>query len=97
MDRIRSEDLRDFLTVAEEGDFARAAQRLGRHPMLLKESVRELERDMGAPLLIVNATAVSLTGAGDALVISARALLASQEASRAPRTRLPANGQLRIG
>ncbi|NQY84526.1 MAG: LysR family transcriptional regulator, partial [Alcanivorax sp.] len=50
MDRIRSEDLRDFLTVAEEGDFARAAQRLGRHPMLLKESVRELERDMGAPL-----------------------------------------------
>ena len=40
MDRIRSEDLRDFLTVAEEGDFARASQRLGRHPMLLKESVR---------------------------------------------------------
>ena len=97
MDRISSEDLRDFLTVAEEGDFARASQRLDRHPMLLKESVRELERDIGAPLLIVNATAVSLTGAGDALVISARALLASQEASRAPRTRLPANGQLRIG
>jgi len=97
MDRISSEDLRDFLTVAEEGDFARAAQRLGRHPMLLKESVRELERDIGAPLLIVDATAVSLTGAGDALVISARALFASQEASRAPRARLPANGQLRIG
>ena len=92
MERISREDLRDFLTVAEEGDFARAAQRLDRHPMLLKESVRELERDIGAPLLIVNATAVSLTGAGDALVISARALLASQEANRAPRTPLPANG-----
>ncbi|HEX5676424.1 MAG TPA: LysR substrate-binding domain-containing protein [Alcanivorax sp.] len=97
MDRISSEDLRDFLTVAEEGDFARAAQRLDRHPMLLKESVRELERDIGAPLLIVNPTAVTLTGAGDALVVSARALLASQEASRASRPRLPANGQLRIG
>ena len=97
MDRISSEDLRDFLAVAEEGDFARAAQRLGSHPMLLKESVRELERDIGAPLIIVNPTSVTLTGAGDALVISARALLASQQASRAPRTRLPANGQLRIG
>jgi DNA-binding transcriptional LysR family regulator len=97
MDRISSEDLRDFLAVAEEGDFARAAQRLGSHPMLLKESVRELERDIGAPLIIVNPTSVTLTGAGDALVISARALLASQQGSRAPRTRLPANGQLRIG
>ncbi len=97
MDRISSEDLRDFLTVAEEGDFARAARRLGRDPAVLKESLRELEREIGAPLFIVNPTAVSLTGAGDALVISARALLASQEASRTPRVRLPANGQLRIG
>ena len=98
MDRISSEDLRDFLTVAEEGDFARAARRLGRDPIVLKDSLRELERDIGAPLFIVNPTAVSLTGAGDALVISARALLASQQASRAPpRTRLPTNGQLRIG
>ena len=97
MDRIRNEDLRDFLTVAEDGDFARAARRLGRDPTALKESLRELERDIGAPLFIVNPTAVSLTGAGEALVISARALLASQEASRASRARLPANGQLRIG
>ncbi len=97
MDRISSEDLRDFLTVAEEGDFSRAARRLGREPAALKESLRELERDIGAPLFIVNPAAVSLTGAGDALVISARALLASQAASRAPGRRLPANGQLRIG
>lgn len=97
MDRISSEDLRDFLTVAEEGDFARAAQRLDRHPMLLKESVRELERGIGAPLIIVNPTSVALTGAGDALVISARAVLASQRASRTPHTRPPANARLRIG
>jgi len=97
MDRISSEDLRDFLIVAEEGNFSRAARRLGREPAALKDGLRELERDIGAPLFIVNPSAVSLTGAGDALVISARALLASQEASLTPRRHLPANGQLRIG
>ena len=67
---------RQFLAVAEELHFGRAAARLHMTQPPLTQAVAQLERLLGVRLFDRTKRSVRLTAAGDALVAPARELLA---------------------
>ena len=70
-----------FLAVVEEGQFARAAGRLHLSPPAVTGHVRQLERELGAPLLF--RSPVSLTPAGLRFLPHAQAMIAAARAASA--------------
>lgn len=64
-----------FLAVAEELHFGRAAQRLHMAQPPLSRTIRQLEKDLGAPLFERSTRSVRFTAAGEALVGPARNIL----------------------
>ncbi|MET9959888.1 LysR family transcriptional regulator [Streptomyces sp. NPDC006326] len=72
--------LRYFVTVVEEGGFTRAAARLHLAQPGLSAQVRQLEKELGQPLLDRSARSVTLTEVGRAVLPYARAALAAAEA-----------------
>jgi len=68
--------LRCFVAVAEESHFGRAAERLHLTPSPVSRAVKELERELGADLLVRRYHQVELTSAGEAVLERARELLA---------------------
>lgn len=91
--------LRCFLAVAEELHFRRAAERLHVSQPAVSEQVRKLEEELGVQLLERTQHRVSLTPAGEVLLVEARHVL--QQADRARRAAIGArdhlDGRLRIG
>jgi DNA-binding transcriptional LysR family regulator len=76
-----------FLAVAEELHFTQAAERLYVAQPALSKAMRRLERDLGLPLFVRTRHSVALTGAGQALLPAAGAVLAELDAGvRAART-----------
>lgn len=71
--------LRYFVTVVEEGGFTRAAQRLHLTQPGLSAQIRQLERELGQPLLERGARRVTPTEVGAAVLADARAALAAAE------------------
>jgi len=67
--------LRYFVAVAEELSFTRAAQRLHTAQPSLSQQIKQLEAEVGAPLLVRDRHRVRLTPAGRALFVEARAVL----------------------
>ncbi|MEV6581952.1 LysR family transcriptional regulator [Streptomyces sp. NPDC051582] len=67
--------LRYFVTVAEELHFGRAAARLHMTQPPLSRAIRQLETELGAPLLLRSPAGVTLTPVGSVLLAEARALL----------------------
>jgi DNA-binding transcriptional LysR family regulator len=67
--------LRYFVAIAEAGSVSRAAEKLFIAQPPLSVQVRQLEEDMGTALFVRHAKGVRLTGAGEALLPQARALL----------------------
>jgi DNA-binding transcriptional LysR family regulator len=61
-------ELRAFVTVAEHGNFARAAKSLRISPSTLSQTIRELEERLGVRLLNRTTRSVSLTEAGGRLL-----------------------------
>ncbi|MFI7870402.1 LysR family transcriptional regulator [Streptomyces salinarius] len=67
--------LRYFVAVAEELHFGRAAARLHMSQPPLSRAIKQLEAEVGAPLLVRSPTGVALTPVGTVLLDEARALL----------------------
>jgi DNA-binding transcriptional LysR family regulator len=74
--------LRYFLTVVEEAGFTRAAARLHLAQPGLSAQVRQLERELGQPLLDRSGRTVTPTEVGEAVLPYARAALAAAEGVR---------------
>lgn len=90
---------RNFIVVAEELHFGRAAQRLRMTQPPLSRQIQKLERTLGVELLERDNRHVALTAAGRAFLVEARKLVVA--ADRAPLTaqRIAAGraGTVRIG
>jgi DNA-binding transcriptional LysR family regulator len=73
------DDLRFVVAVAEELHFGRAAARLGYTPSNVSHRVRKLERHLDVQLFVRTSRRVQMTAAGEALVMSAREVLAASD------------------
>ena len=73
--------LRLFWTVAEHRGFSRAAEALRISQPAVSKGVRELEEQVGTPLLDRGPGGVRLTEAGEALAVRARELFAVERAA----------------
>ena len=71
--------LRYFVAVAEELNFTRAAERLGINQPPLSLQIRQLEKEMGAPLFYRRTRGVELTNAGKLMLEEARIILKQVE------------------
>lgn len=91
--------LSQFVTLAETGNFHRAAERLHMAQPPLSVSIRKLEEELGSPLFERTTTGVVLTPAGEAMLGDARrALLHAQQCRQAVLDSLDgAGGRLRLG
>jgi len=86
MNELEVRQLRYFVVVAEELHFGRAAARLGMAQPPLSRTIRDLERQLGVPLLERTTRQVRLTAAGEVLLRDARTALEAVTAA-AHRTR----------
>lgn len=92
--------LRYFVAVAEEGSLTVAAERrLHTAQPSLSRQIRDLEYEVGTPLLTRNARGVALTAAGKAFLDHARLALAQVEAAgeAARRAAMPAKTSFALG
>jgi DNA-binding transcriptional LysR family regulator len=71
-----------FVAVAEDANFTRAAQRVHVSQSGVSAQIRQLERDLGTPLIDRSGRVATLTGAGAAALPHARAALAAAAAVR---------------
>jgi DNA-binding transcriptional LysR family regulator len=78
---MESRSLRYFVAVAEELNFARAAERLGISPPPLSRAIRRLEAELGVTLFERTTHRVTRTPAGDVLLAEARVALDALEAA----------------
>lgn len=95
MSDIAVPDLRrlsHFVAVVEAAGFTRAAENLHLSQQALSSSVQQLEREIGASLLVRAGRRISLTPAGQTLLDEGRALLAAAK-TVAHHTRAAASSQ----
>jgi len=76
---FKSSQLRYFVTVAQEGQFTRAATKLHIAQPALSQAIAQLESDLGVKLLERHPRGVSLTAAGDVLLAKARIAIAAAD------------------
>lgn len=67
--------LEHFVKIVQAGSLSRAAERLGLSQPVLSRELRDLEREMGLPLLCRHARGVTATPAGEALKRRAEIIL----------------------
>ncbi|WP_223281096.1 LysR family transcriptional regulator [Streptomyces antnestii] len=91
--------LEQFVVLAEERHFGRAAERLSMSQPPLSQAIQRLERRLGVRLVERSTRAVRLTPAGEAFAQDARHLLQAQHAAveRARRIAHGTEGELHLG
>jgi DNA-binding transcriptional LysR family regulator len=96
---VEIRQLEQFVAVAEEQSFTRAARRLSYVQSALSVSIQSLERELGVRLFDRTTHRVALTDAGEALLPYARQTLASVEQTRdiAAAVNSVLRGTVRIG
>jgi DNA-binding transcriptional LysR family regulator len=82
--------LEHFLAVADERTFTRAAERVFRTQPALSQSIKKLEKSVGAPLFARDLNGVSLTEAGKFLVEYARKMVTMRDEATRSISRLQA-------
>ncbi len=65
----------EFLVLAEQLNFSRAAEKLGMNQSVLSRHIKQLEEEVGAPLFTRTTQKMELTPYGAALIPHARAIL----------------------
>jgi len=75
---FKTDQLRYFVTVAEEGQITRAAEKLYIAQPALSQAISQLESDLGLKLLERHPRGVRLTAAGDAFLEKARAVVETE-------------------
>jgi len=88
-----------FLAVVEEANFTRAAERVHVSQSGVSAQIRQLERELGQPLLDRSGRTVRVTAAGAEILPMVRAALAAVEATREIAAELAglARGRVTIG
>ena len=96
---IETRLLRQFIAVAEELNFRRAAERLHMAQPPLSQAILRLEQHLGYPVFERSNRKVSLTAAGTAFLATARQVLAALEQGVAETRRVAQGsaGHLRPG
>ncbi|CAN5723219.1 hypothetical protein BH09ACT7_BH09ACT7_54060 [soil metagenome] len=89
--------LRYFVTVADELNFGRAAERLRIASPSLSQQIKALERDLKVQLFDRDRRSVALTAAGSALLPRARALIGQADELRRQALGLSSSEPIRIG
>lgn len=94
---VELRQLRYFVTVAEELNFGRAAERLRIAGPSLSQQIKALERDLKVTLFDRDRRSVALTHAGTALLPEARALVQQADELRRRAQGLAVSEPVRIG
>jgi DNA-binding transcriptional LysR family regulator len=94
---VELRQLRYFVTVADELNFGRAAERLHIAGPSLSQQIKALERDLKVSLFDRDRRSVALTASGAALLPHARALVDQADAFRRRAAGLVASEPVRIG
>lgn len=91
--------LRYFLAVAEEGNFTRAAARVGIGQPPLSQQIQALEHELGTRLFVRTPQGARLTDAGQAFLVEVRRVLVDVDraADTARRAARGESGRLRLG
>ena len=95
--RVELRQLRYFVTVADELNFGRAAERLRIAGPSLSQQIKALERDLKVRLFDRDRRSVTLTAGGAALLPHARALVDQADELRRRAAGLLASEPVRIG
>lgn len=91
--------IRQFVVLAEEGSFHRAASVLNMAQPPLSVGIRKLEEDLGVPLFVRGARGVRLTPAGEASLSHARQVLFQVDEMRKAvrQSAIGERGRLQVG
>lgn len=93
---VKLDQLETFVVVAEELHFRRAAERLFTQPSSVSNKIARLEAEYGTPLFIRDSRNVTLSPAGEALVVKAREVLAGVEQLERMARDLAEPGRVRV-